>query len=75
MALPPALPVPAAADPRGGVHLLSDALRRQRPLSGLHGHDLVHREGRDPLLLPEEPQSPPRRRPTAASGKEHHIDI
>lgn len=70
VAHPPALPVAAAADARGCVHLFSDTLRRERPLAGLHGSDHLHREGRDPLVLPEEPESPPRRRPTAAPGEE-----
>lgn len=70
VAHPPALPVPAAADAGGCVHLFPDALRRERPLAGLHGPDHLHREGRDPLVLPEEPESPPRRRPTASSGRE-----
>lgn len=66
----PALPVPTAADTSGCVHLFSYTLWRQCPLAGLHGHDHLHREGRDPLFLPEEPESTPRRRQTAASGKE-----
>lgn len=65
----PTLPVPAPADPRGGLHLLSDAVRRERTLAGLHGPHNLHREGRDPLLLPEEPQPPAGRRPPAAAGK------
>ena len=66
----PALPVSAAADAGGRVHVLSDALRRERPLAGVHGPDHLHREGRDPLVLPEEPESTPGRRPTAASGRQ-----
>lgn len=69
------LPVPAAADPRGGLHLLSDAMRRERPLAGLHGPHHLHREGGDPLLLPEEPQSAARRRPAAAAGERLQLFI
>lgn len=68
VAHPPALPVPAPADPGGGVHLLPGAVRRERPLAGLHGPHHLRGEGGGPLLLPEKPQPPPRRRPAAAAG-------
>lgn len=68
MAHPPALPVTAAADTGGGIHLFQGALRRERPFAGFSGPDHLHREGRDPLVLPEEPESPTRRGPAAASG-------
>lgn len=69
MAHPPALPVTAAADAGGGVHLFQGALRRERPLAGFSGPDHLHREGRNPLVLPEEPESPTRRGPAAAAGR------
>lgn len=71
VAFPPPLPVPAPADPRGGVHLLQDALRRQRPLSSLHGPHKLGGEERDPLLFPEEPETPQGRGPPAAPGRVH----
>lgn len=63
------LPVPAPADSCGGVHILADALRRQRPIPGHAGPDQRHREERGPLFLPEESEPSEGGRPAASPGE------
>lgn len=62
------LPVSEAADSGGGVYFLPHALWWKRALTDLSGPDQLCGEERDPLLLPEEPESAQRRRPAAPTG-------
>lgn len=75
VAQPPSLPVCATADSSRRLHLLSDTLRRQRPLPGLHGPDHVHREGRDSFFLSEESEPPAGGRPPATSGDHQSAEL